>query len=78
MKIPYKGKTKFCIRNLIVPTTNKTYVFNQKMRGLPGKIEKEKVQYEEKKKPMVRASIINLTVLVINACCNCSHRINTG
>lgn len=21
MKIPYKGKTKFCIRNLIVPTT---------------------------------------------------------
>lgn len=30
MKIPYKSKTKFCIRNLIVPTTNKTYVFNQK------------------------------------------------
>lgn len=30
MKIPYKGKTKFCIRNLIVPTTNKTYVFNKK------------------------------------------------
>lgn len=30
MKTPYKGKTKFCIRNLIVPTTNKTYVFNQK------------------------------------------------
>lgn len=48
------------------------------MRGSPGKIEKEKVQYGEKKKPMVRASIINLIVLVINACCNCSHRINTG
>lgn len=47
------------------------------MRGSPGKIEKEKVQYEGKK-TMVRASIINLTVLVINACCNCSHRINTG
>lgn len=54
MKIPYKGKTKFCIRNLIVPTTNKTYVLikkNKKMRGSPGKIEKEKVQYEEKKNP---------------------------
>lgn len=51
MKIPYKGKTKICIRNLFVPTTNKTYVFNQKThkkRGSPGKIEKENVQYEKK------------------------------
>lgn len=30
LKIPYKGKTKFCIRNLFVPTTNKTCVFNKK------------------------------------------------
>lgn len=47
------------------------------MRGSPGKIEKERCSIKGKK-PMVRASIINLTVLVINACCNCSHRINTG
>lgn len=48
------------------------------MRGLLGKIEKEKVQYEEKKKFMVRVSIINLIVLVINVCCNCLYRINIG
>lgn len=45
------------------------------MRGSPGKIEK---RCSMKGKNPVRASIINLTVLVINACCNCSHRINTG